>query len=62
MPNRDEPASWVKKVTVSYHEAFKEELDQIHKCVVDRKIPVTGLANSRADLALIQTMARAWRP
>jgi len=62
LPDRNESAAWVKRVTVSYHEAFKEELIHFHECVVNRKTPLTSLADSRADLALIQSMARAWRP
>ncbi|MGH2459609.1 MAG: Gfo/Idh/MocA family protein [Chloroflexota bacterium] len=59
LPDRAEAASWEKEVTVSYHEAFKEELLHFHDCVVNDRRPVTDLADSRADLALIHQMARA---
>ena len=62
LPDRPESASWEKRVTVSYHEAFKEELLHFHECIVQAKSPLTDVADSRADLALIHAMARAWRP
>ncbi len=61
LPDRPEAASWEKNVTVSYHEAFKEELLHFHDCIVEDKLPLTGLADSRADIQLIHQMARAWR-
>ena len=59
LSDRPESASWEREVTVSYHEAFKEELLHFHDCVVNNRAPVTDLADSRADLALIHQMARA---
>jgi predicted dehydrogenase len=55
-----EAATWEKRVTVSYHEAFKEELVHFHRCIVQGQPPRTDLADSRADLTLIHQMARAW--
>jgi hypothetical protein len=62
LPDRPESASWEKRVTVSYHEAFKEELVHFYQCVVEGKSPITNLADSRSDLVLIHEMARAYRP
>ena len=62
LPDRPESASWEKRVTVSYHEAFKEELVHFYQCVVEGKSPITNLADSRSDLVLIHKMARAYRP
>lgn len=62
LPDRPESAAWEKEVTVSYHEAFKEELLHFYDCVVNDRRPLTDLADSRADLALIHQLARAWRP
>lgn len=58
LPDRPESASWEKNVVVSYHEAFKEELLHFYDCVVNDRSPLTDLADSRADLALIHQMAR----
>ncbi len=62
LPDRLEAAAWEKEVTVSYAEAFKEELLHFHECVVQGRTPVTDLADSRADITLIHQMAKAWRP
>jgi len=59
LADRPESATWEKEVTVSYHEAFKEELLHFHDCVVNGRTPLTSLADSRADLALIHEIARA---
>lgn len=61
LPDRPESASWDKRITVSYHEAFKEELLAFHDCVVTGRVPLTSVADSRADLALIRDLARAWK-
>ncbi len=61
LPDRPESAAWEKKVTVSYHEAFKEELLHFHDSIVTGQRPITDLNDSRHDLALIHAMARAWR-
>lgn len=61
LPDRPESASWEKKILVSYHEAFKEELLHFHDCVVNGTPPTTNLADSRADLELIHALARAWK-
>ncbi len=58
LPDRPESAAWEKEVTVSYHEAFKEELLHFYDCVVNGRTPITDLADSRGDLALIHEMAR----
>ncbi len=62
LPDRPEQATWEKQILVSYHEAFKEELLHFHECVVTDQTPLTDVADSRADLALIHRMARAWKP
>ncbi len=59
LSDRPESASWEKNVTVSYREAFKEELLHFHECVVEGRQPVTDLADSRADILLIHRIARA---
>lgn len=59
LPDRPESAAWEKEVTVSYHEAFKEELLHFHDCVVHGRTPITDLTDSRGDLTLIHAMARA---
>jgi predicted dehydrogenase len=61
LPDHAESAAWEKKVTVSYHEAFKEELLHFHACVVDGTTPLTDLVDSRNDLTLIHAMAKAWQ-
>jgi predicted dehydrogenase len=58
LPDRPESAAWEKEVTVSYHESFKEELYHFYDCVVNGHNPITDVADSRADLALIHQMAR----
>lgn len=60
LPDRPEAASWEKRTTVSFHEAFKEELLAFHDCVVNGKRPLTDVGDSRADLTVIHAMAKAW--
>jgi predicted dehydrogenase len=61
LPDRTESATWEKRVTVSYFEAFKEELLEFSDCVATGRSPHTDVADSRADLELIHAMAKAWR-
>lgn len=61
LPDRPESASWEKRVTVSYAEAFKEELLAFYDYVTNGKQPLTDVADSRADLTLIHAMAKAWK-
>ncbi|HEX6969464.1 MAG TPA: Gfo/Idh/MocA family oxidoreductase [Micromonosporaceae bacterium] len=51
-----------RRVQVSYDEAFREELRAFHDCVVNRRAPVTDVADARADIALLQRILAAYDP
>jgi predicted dehydrogenase len=48
---------WHKQVTVSYQEAFHEELRHFHHCVVSGTEPITGLAEAIKDAETVARMA-----
>lgn len=52
-------AAFEKRVTASYHEAFRLELETFHRSVVQRQPPLTDWADAREDLEVIRAMVRA---
>lgn len=50
------------RVLVSYDEAFQEELRAFHSCVVDDAPLLTGVADARADIAVLQRIIAAFAP
>jgi predicted dehydrogenase len=56
----DGEKAWNKQVTVSYREAFHEELLRFHDCVVSGTAPPTGIEDALKDAELIVQMAQAY--
>ena len=57
----DGMVAWQKRLTVSYEEAFKEELRAFYHGVTGGHTPVTSAPDSRADLDVLAQIARAAR-
>jgi predicted dehydrogenase len=51
-------AAWRTVRTASYEEAFKEELRELHACIVEEREPRTTGADGLRDIALCQAMVR----
>jgi len=49
-----------QRVTVSYEEAFRAELQHFHRCVRAGEAPRTGIEDAIADTALLERIARAF--
>jgi predicted dehydrogenase len=45
-------ANWIKTVTVSYEEAFRQELRHFYECVTERTRPETDGHVGRRDIAV----------
>lgn len=58
----NEGAAVEEKVTVSFEEAFEQELLAFHHCVVSDIHPLTDAADARADIAVLQQILAALRP
>jgi predicted dehydrogenase len=56
----DGEKAWNKEMTVSYREAFHEELLRFHDCVVSGAEPPTGIEDALKDAELIVQMAQAY--
>ena len=52
-------SSWRTERTVSYDEAFKRELVELHACIVDEREPRTQGRDALHDLALCHAIVRA---
>ncbi|SCL60116.1 Predicted dehydrogenase [Micromonospora eburnea] len=50
------------RVQASYDEAFREELRAFHDCVTGGKAPLTDVADSRADIVVLQRILAAGAP
>lgn len=55
-------AAFVKRVEASLDEAFQEELRAFHDCVVNDREPITGAAEGRKDIAILQQVIAASKP
>jgi predicted dehydrogenase len=53
---------WRKRVSVSYAEAFKEELLHFHECIHNDREPLTDGRDGREDIAFLQKIVAAARP
>ena len=53
---------WRKRVSVSYAEAFKEELLHFHECIHNDREPLTDGRDGREDIAFLQKIVAAGRP
>jgi predicted dehydrogenase len=53
---------WRKRVSVSYAEAFKEELLHFHECIHNDREPLTDCRDGREDIAFLQKIVAAARP
>ncbi len=51
-----------EKVTVSYEEAFEQELLAFQECVVSNQPPLTDMTDARKDIAILQQILAALRP
>ncbi len=51
-----------ERVIVSYEEAFEQELLAFHDCVVTGAPPLTGAADARADMRVLQQIVAALNP
>ena len=58
----DGSASFEKRVIASYDEAFRRELEAFYHCVVEDQPPLTGVADARRDIQLLQQMFAALHP
>ena len=54
----DDGAAAETRQIVGYEEAFKEELRAFHHNVVTGATPITNVADSRADIAILIEMAK----
>jgi predicted dehydrogenase len=55
-------ASYEKRVTVSYDEAFRRELEAFHDAIINDRQPLTGAADARRDIKLLQQILAALHP
>jgi predicted dehydrogenase len=58
----DGHAAFDKRVTVSYAEAFKEELIHFHACVTQGQPPLTHPCDARRDIEVLQQVVAAFNP
>ncbi|MBD0318063.1 MAG: hypothetical protein ICV71_06010, partial [Thermoleophilia bacterium] len=52
------PHAWETTETVSYEEAFKRELVELHECVTEGRAPRTAGEDGLRDVALAQALIR----
>ena len=55
----DGETRWEKKTVVSYEEAYRRELREFHRCVVDRRQPLAGVADALKHARFIQEVINA---
>lgn len=55
-------AAYEKRVMASYDEAFRRELVDFYDCVVNDRQPLTGAADARKDIKILQQIMAAIRP
>ncbi len=55
-------ASYEKRVTTSYDEAFRRELEAFHDAIVNDRQPLTDAADARRDIRLLQQILAALHP
>jgi len=55
-------AAYEKRVMASYDEAFRRELVEFHDCVVSDRQPLTGAADGRQDIKVLQQILAALHP
>lgn len=58
----EDGAAFEKRVLVSYNEAFREELQAFHECVIADHEPVTNAEDGRKDIAVLQQVMAALNP
>jgi len=58
----EDGAAFEKRVTVSYAEAFKEELIHFHECVTQGRKPLTDAYDARRDIEILQQVVAAFNP
>ncbi len=58
----EDGASFEKRVTASYDEAFRRELAAFYDNVVNDKLPLTNAADARCDIRLLQEIFAALHP
>jgi predicted dehydrogenase len=58
----DGGAAFEKRVVASYDEAFRREVIAFHDSIVNDEPPLTGAADARADIVLLEQILAATRP
>lgn len=55
------PRSWNTEELTSYESAFKEELIAFHKCITEKKVPITTATDAIHDLAICQNIIKSFQ-